>query len=72
MNYVSLDRKAIGLRLYHLFADSPYTYAEISENLGLTTPQVFYDWFEGDKLPGTERLVNIALFFGTTLESILL
>lgn len=69
---VQLDKRAIGLRLYEIFRGSDYSYEQIAEILGLASSHVIYDWMSGKKMPSTERIVNISLLMGVSIESILI
>lgn len=60
-----------GLKLYRLIKESGLTYAEIAEYLELQTPRVIYDWINGNKLPSTENLYNLAELFNVQIEDIL-
>ncbi len=67
----SIDRKATGLKLYRLIQQSGMTYADIASYLGLQTPRVIYEWTNGNKLPSTENLYNLAILFHVHMEDIL-
>ena len=66
-----IDKAATGLKLYRLIKESGFTYAEIAEYLELQTPRVIYDWINGNKLPSTENLYNLAELFNVQIEDIL-
>ena len=66
-----IDKSATGLKLYRLIKESGLTYAEIAEFLELQTPRVIYDWINGNKLPSTENLYNLAELFNVQIEDIL-
>lgn len=63
-----IDKSATGLKLYRLIKESGLTYAEIAEYLELQTPRVIYDWINGNKLPSTENLYNLAELFNVQIE----
>ncbi len=54
-----LNKKEIGLQLYHLIEGSKLSYKEIADFLELSSSRVLYDWFSGTKLPSAERLYNL-------------
>lgn len=66
-----INKKATGLKLYRLIEKSDLTYAEIAESLDLQSPRVIYDWINGEKLPSTENLYNLACLFNVQIEDIL-
>ena len=66
-----VDKRATGLRLYHLIENSGYTREEIAFFLELTSPRVIYDWLSGNKLPSTENLINLAKLHNVQIEDIL-
>ena len=66
-----INKKATGLKLYRLITQSEMTYAEIAEVLELHSPRVIYDWVNGEKLPSTENLYNLACLFQVQIEDIL-
>ncbi len=66
-----VDKRATGLRLYHLIENSGYTREEIAFFLELNSPRVMYDWLNGAKLPSTENLLNLASLFKVQIEDIL-
>ena len=68
---MKVDKQATGLRLYRLIEDSGYTREEIAFFLELTSSRVIYDWLNGDKLPSTENLLNLAKLFNVQIEDIL-
>ena len=66
-----INKKATGLKLYRLITQSKMTYAEIAEVLELHSTRVIYDWVNGEKLPSTENLYNLACLFQVQIEDIL-
>ena len=63
-----VDKRATGLRLYHLIEKSGYTREEIAFYLELASPRVIYDWINGVKLPSIENLFNLAKLFNVPIK----
>lgn len=66
-----INKKATGLKLYRLIQQSGKSFAEIAECLDLQSPRVIYDWVNGNKLPSTENLYNLANLLNVQIEDIL-
>ena len=72
MDYkLKVDKRATGLNIYRLLENSRLTKEEIAEFLELNSPRVIYDWMNGNKLPSTENLFNLAKLFNVQVEDIL-
>ena len=68
---VKVDKRATGLKIYHLLENSELSREEIAKFLELNSTRVIYDWTNGIKLPNTENLLNLAKLFNVQVEDIL-
>ncbi len=72
MNYkIKLNKQKIGLNLYKLIDESPFTYEYVADFLELRSPRVIYEWTKGSKMPTVENLMNLAQLFQVHIEDIL-
>ena len=69
-NYIKMDKRQVGVRIWELIDSSAMTIEQISEFLCLSSPRVIYDWMSGKKIPTIERAYNVARLFDTTVEDI--
>ena len=69
-NYVTIDKRQVGIRIWELITSSELTVEQVSEFLCLSSPRVIYDWMSGKKMPSLERAYNLACLFDRTIEDI--
>lgn len=69
-NYIKMDKRQVGVRIWRLIDSSEMTVEQISEFLCLSSPRVIYDWMSGKKIPTLERAYNFARLFDTTVEDV--
>lgn len=69
-NYIKMDKRQVGVRIWELIDSSAMTIEQISEFLCLSSPRVIYDWMSGKKIPTLERAYNFARLFDTTVEDV--
>ncbi len=69
-NYITMDKREVGMRIWELITSSEMTVEQISEFLCLSSPRVIYDWMSGKKTPTLERAYNFASLFNTTVEDV--
>lgn len=71
MNYKTLNKKEIGLKIFTVISNSGKPLDEIAKFLKLSSPRVIYDWMSGKKLPNCERLCNLSALLNVRMEEIL-
>ena len=65
-----LNTKNIALNIYKLRQERNFTHEDFAEMLAVSTRTV-YSWENGTKLPSLKRLIEIALVFNASVDSIL-
>lgn len=66
-----LNKRKSGEKIYRAIERSGFTYEEVAEELGLSSPRVIYEWTNGNKLPSLVRLVNLAALLNVQIEELL-
>ena len=66
-----LNKRKTGDKIYRAIEKSGFTYEEVAEELGLSSPRVIYEWTNGNKLPSLVRLVNLADLLNVQIEGLL-
>ena len=69
-NYIKMNKRQVGMRIWKLVDSSAMTIEQISEFLCLSSPRVIYDWMSGKKTPTLERAYNLARLFNATIEDV--
>lgn len=60
----------IALHIYQLRQERNLTHEDLAETLGVSV-RIIYSWENGTKIPSLTRLIEIALVFNTSVDSIL-
>lgn len=71
MRLTSIDTKATGQNIKHLFKESGLSMEEFAEAMGLTGPRTIFKWFSGDAVPKTDNLITMKFLFNTSIDEIL-
>lgn len=66
-----LNKRKTGDKIYRAIEKSGFTYEEVAEELGLSSPRVIYEWTNGNKLPSLVRLVNLSALLNVQMEGLL-
>ncbi len=66
-----LNKRETGNKIYRAIEKSGFTYEQVAEELGLSTPRVIYEWTNGNKLPSLIRLVNLSYLLNVHIEDLL-
>ena len=69
-NYIKMNKRQVGTRIWRLVSESAMTVDQIAEFLCLSSSLVIYDWMSGKKTPTLERAYNLARLFNTTIEDV--
>ena len=69
-NYIKMNKRQVGTRIWRLVSESAMTVDQIAEFLCLSSSRVIYDWMGGKKTPTLERAYNLARLFNTTVEDV--
>lgn len=69
-NYIKMNKRQVGTRIWRLVSESAMTVDQIAEFLCLSSSRVIYDWMSGKKTPTLERAYNLARLFNTTVEDV--
>lgn len=69
-NYIKMNKRQVGTRIWRLISESAMTVDQIAEFLCLSSSRVIYDWMSGKKTPTLERAYNLARLFNTTVEDV--
>jgi len=67
-----IDPVATGKNIRRMRKERGITVAEIQERLGLSTPRVIYKWQKGERMPGTENLLELSKMFGASVNDIII
>lgn len=65
-----LNTRNIALNVYRLRQESNLTHEDLAETLGVSV-RIVYSWENGTKIPSLTRLIEIAVVFKTSVDSIL-
>ncbi len=73
MNYQRriINKNRTGEKIRQIIINSKFTFEDIADYLGFTSPRVIYDWISGIKLPSLESLFNFCLIFNVKMEDII-
>lgn len=67
----TINVEETGMKIDILIHDSEYSVRDISELLGLGTPQAIYKWMNGTYLPSLDHLVALAGILDVSIDDIL-
>ena len=66
----TLSKKNISINLYKLRNSNNITVEKFAEALDVST-RIVYDWESGKKSPSIDNLINIVVYYGVGMDSIL-
>lgn len=66
----TLSEKNISINLYRLRNSNNITVEKFAEALDVST-RIVYDWESGKKYPSIHNLINIVVYYGVGMDSIL-
>ena len=66
----TLSKKNISINLYKLRNSNNITVEKFAEALDVST-RIVYDWESGKKYPSIDNLINIVVYYGVGMDSIL-
>lgn len=66
----TLSKKNISINLYRLRNSNNITVEKFAEALDVST-RIVYDWESGKKYPSIDNLINIVVYYGVGMDSIL-
>lgn len=67
----TIDAAATGANIRRLIARKGITTFQLSQRLGLTTPNVCYRWYTGETMPRIDNLVLISSIVGCELGELI-
>ena len=72
VEYVVVNPVEIGQRIQFLRKKNNLKVTDISDQLGLTSPQAVYKWMSGKCIPEMGNMIMLSRMFHTTVEDIVL
>jgi len=67
-----IDLIETGKNIRRMRKERGITVAEIQDRLGLSTPRVIYKWQRGERMPGTDNLLELSKMFGVSVNDIII
>lgn len=70
-NMYKIDSYGTGLKIYTLRTERNYSVAEVAYAMGFNNPTTIYKWENGTTIPTVPHLLNLAHFFGVSMDDII-
>ena len=67
---MKIDAVATGMRIQELRKQRGMKVVDISDALGLYSPQAVYKWMRGECLPTLQNIYQLSILFDTTIDDI--